>query len=261
MRRSQQIRSSPPCLFHSICLINLWAGSTKRMLRRFLGDQCGMNDHIYHVVSEFPVYMACAHHHTPTDNRSRKLEKLRLTQRRRQQFTLQRSAMSAYRHSAHAPRRNGTSSIQTRMATWMAKRCWRVVGAGCRLVQVLSDVVQVLALAEWVWTSFRPGKKISAATRLLEATKILRRADKNGNGRVDKAEFQAYYDAVAADSSRSPACLCGTVVGHVMEHCIHAGVPSDETPWRAWFRQHLFLVDFTRRMRPRPSPLAAAPSR
>ena len=37
------------------------------------------------------------------------------------------------------------------------------------------DGDEVMALAEWVWCSFRPEERITAAVRLREATKLLNR--------------------------------------------------------------------------------------
>ena len=65
------------------------------------------------------------------------------------------------------------------------------------------DGTEVLDLAEWVWCSFRPGKKITSAIRLNEATKIMTRCDENENGFIDKHEFQRYYEEIAADSFKS----------------------------------------------------------
>ena len=56
---------------------------------------------------------------------------------------------------------------------------------------------EILALAEWVWCSFRPGQEITPQHRRKEAEKILDRCDKDGNGVVDKGEFQVYYDKTA----------------------------------------------------------------
>ena len=45
-----------------------------------------------------------------------------------------------------------------------------------------------------VWSSFRPGKTISPKEREQEGVKILKRCDVNGDGKIDRAEFLAYYD-------------------------------------------------------------------
>ena len=78
------------------------------------------------------------------------------------------------------------------------------------------DEDEVLQLAEWVWCSFRPGHAITKSQQVAEATKILRRCDKNDDGKVDKDEFQAYYDATVKGIFRSgpsplpapPICRC-----------------------------------------------------
>ena len=62
--------------------------------------------------------------------------------------------------------------------------------------------VEVLALAEWVWGSFRPGRAISEPQRQQEAVKILQRCDKNENGVVDREEFQVFFDTVTSDMFR-----------------------------------------------------------
>ena len=57
---------------------------------------------------------------------------------------------------------------------------------------------EVGALAEWVWCSFRPGQRITAADREGEKAKILRRCDVNGDGSIDRREFNAYYEKTAS---------------------------------------------------------------
>ena len=60
------------------------------------------------------------------------------------------------------------------------------------------DGDELLSLAEWVWSSFRPGHAISSGDRLAEARKILARCDTNGDGVVDQVEFMAYYERTSA---------------------------------------------------------------
>ena len=64
------------------------------------------------------------------------------------------------------------------------------------------DGEEVLALAEWVWCSFRPGESITPQTRVHEASKLMGRCDLNGNGVIDKGEFGSYYDHVVRDMFR-----------------------------------------------------------
>ena len=61
---------------------------------------------------------------------------------------------------------------------------------------------EVLALAEWVYSSFRPGQSITPERREEEARKILKRCDLDGDGRVDKEEFQKYYDTISAQMTK-----------------------------------------------------------
>jgi len=56
---------------------------------------------------------------------------------------------------------------------------------------------EILALAEWVWESFRPGQEIDEEEKAAEAKKIMARCDANGDGHLDKDEFQAYYDQIS----------------------------------------------------------------
>ena len=58
------------------------------------------------------------------------------------------------------------------------------------------DGEEVLALAEWVWSSFRPGQVITAEERVQEATKLLRRCDTNENGKIGMGEFGQYYEKI-----------------------------------------------------------------
>ena len=55
---------------------------------------------------------------------------------------------------------------------------------------------KVLILAEWVRSSFRPGQVVKSQEKLAEATRIMRRCDKNGNGVIDVDEFIAYYEEI-----------------------------------------------------------------
>ena len=63
---------------------------------------------------------------------------------------------------------------------------------------------EIMLLAEWVWCSFRPGKTISDTQRMSEATKIMRRCDKNDDEKIDKEEFKRYYDNTVKDILRWP---------------------------------------------------------
>jgi len=56
------------------------------------------------------------------------------------------------------------------------------------------DKDEVLRLAEWVWTSLKPGQTITEEQRQAEAKKIWHQCDADGNGLIDKAEFAAYYE-------------------------------------------------------------------
>jgi hypothetical protein len=58
------------------------------------------------------------------------------------------------------------------------------------------DAGEVEGLAEWVWSSFRPGQVMSGEVRKAEARKLLGRCDVNQDGRVDEGEFLAYYTKV-----------------------------------------------------------------
>ena len=64
------------------------------------------------------------------------------------------------------------------------------------------DGEEVLVLAEWVWSSFRPGQVITAEEREQEATKLLRRCDIDENGKIDKGEFGQYYEKICAEMFR-----------------------------------------------------------
>jgi len=57
---------------------------------------------------------------------------------------------------------------------------------------------EILSLADWVWSSFRPGKAITSEARQKEAAKILRRCDTNADGTIDREEFAEYYETVSA---------------------------------------------------------------
>ena len=70
----------------------------------------------------------------------------------------------------------------------------------------MSHEYQVLALSEWVWCSFRPGEEIAPEHTVLEATKILRRCDKDENGSIGRKEFAEYYEKITADMFR---CMHG----------------------------------------------------
>ena len=57
---------------------------------------------------------------------------------------------------------------------------------------------EVLSLAEWVWSSFRPGKSITPQERQAEARKLLNRCDLNHDGSIDREEFSKYYESIAS---------------------------------------------------------------
>ena len=68
---------------------------------------------------------------------------------------------------------------------------------------IIDDVSQLegdeqLALAGWVWQSFRPGQTITDQQRRDEAAKMLRRCDKDGDGCIDEDEFLAYFEQTSA---------------------------------------------------------------
>ena len=62
--------------------------------------------------------------------------------------------------------------------------------------------LQVLVLAEWVWSSFRPGGQISMQQKVVEATKILRRCDEDENGTIGREEFAKYYEKITVEMFR-----------------------------------------------------------
>ena len=61
---------------------------------------------------------------------------------------------------------------------------------------------QVLALAEWVWTSFHPGEQITTTLRMLEATRILHECDKDTSGSISQLEFFEYFEKTTTDVFR-----------------------------------------------------------
>lgn len=58
---------------------------------------------------------------------------------------------------------------------------------------------EVMELAEWVVSSFRPGIKVTAQQRLQEASKIVNYCDHNDSGRIILEDFVSYYDQTAMD--------------------------------------------------------------
>jgi len=64
------------------------------------------------------------------------------------------------------------------------------------------DEAEIMALAEWSWCSFRPGKNITSKDRIQEAAKILKRCDANGDGVIDRNEFKTYYERTASAISK-----------------------------------------------------------
>ena len=65
------------------------------------------------------------------------------------------------------------------------------------------DSFQVLELAKWVWCSFRPGEEITAQQKVAEATKIMRRCDKDESGSIGREEFAEYYEKITVEMVRS----------------------------------------------------------
>ena len=61
------------------------------------------------------------------------------------------------------------------------------------------DGDELMALAEWVWCSFRPGQEISASQRVQEATKLMGRCDTDGNGSIGREEFGKYYEKISGE--------------------------------------------------------------
>ena len=64
------------------------------------------------------------------------------------------------------------------------------------------DGEEVVVLGEWVWSSFRPGQTITAEEREQEAAKLLRRCDKDENGKIDRGEFAEYYEKICGEMFR-----------------------------------------------------------
>ena len=60
------------------------------------------------------------------------------------------------------------------------------------------DGNEVMALAEWVWCSFRPGQKINPDAKKKETLKLMRRCDANDDGSLSQEEFAIYYEQTAA---------------------------------------------------------------
>jgi len=77
------------------------------------------------------------------------------------------------------------------------------------------DGEEALALAEWVWCSFRPGQAITAQQREMEAQKIMSRCDVDRNGVIDRGEFQRYYDQIAADMFRFHKTKSSNQASHI----------------------------------------------
>ena len=65
------------------------------------------------------------------------------------------------------------------------------------------DGAELEKLAHWVWSSFHPdGQPLSAEEAAANTKKILRRADSNEDGKMDVAEFEAYFRRTAAAISK-----------------------------------------------------------
>ena len=60
----------------------------------------------------------------------------------------------------------------------------------------------MLALAEWVWCSLRPGEQITAADKVKEVEVIMCYCDKNENGSIGQEKFAEYYEKIAAEVFR-----------------------------------------------------------
>jgi len=58
--------------------------------------------------------------------------------------------------------------------------------------------IEIVQLAEWVGNSFKPGKSITKEETEEEAVKLLERCDIDGDGIIDRVEFEIYYSKTAA---------------------------------------------------------------
>ena len=67
---------------------------------------------------------------------------------------------------------------------------------------IMVDSCQALELAKWVWCSFRPGEEITAQQKMAEATKIMRRCDKDESGSIGREEFAEYYEKITVEMFR-----------------------------------------------------------
>ena len=111
------------------------------------------------------------------------------------------------------------------------------------------DGKEVDHLAEWVWSSFNPGKMIDSMTLHSEAVRLWHRCDKNGDGKIDRHEFGEYYEQVVA-------CLCTFLCTYVYIFYAHI---------YAHIYRHVYIHPYTGRRKDdhvsqeeRPSPCIAS---
>ena len=69
------------------------------------------------------------------------------------------------------------------------------------------DGDEVFALAQWVYSSFRPGQQVTEMDWAAEAAKIMRRCDKDENGSIGREEFAEYYEMTSAAMFRCDMCM------------------------------------------------------
>ena len=65
------------------------------------------------------------------------------------------------------------------------------------------DGKEIDLLAEWVWSSFHPDKKIDSTTLYVEANKLRTRCDRNRDGKVGDSPLRTCSLACSL-----PACMC-----------------------------------------------------
>ena len=69
----------------------------------------------------------------------------------------------------------------------------------------------VLALVDWVWSSFHDGERLTREeVRRSEAQKLLRRCH-SSDGSIGRAEFEAYYEATVKAMERYKARFGNTI--------------------------------------------------